>query len=250
VPTSAAVRTSRAPEALAAAVVLLQVAYPLVDGHRRDVLTVVTVLVFFAASTSHALVHRGRFWTAVLVVVTAGGGLVAEAIGTRTGLPFGDYRYSGSLGWRVLGVPVVIPLAWSMLAYPSLLLGQRLCSRPWPAAAVGGWALASWDLFLDPQMVDAGHWHWTSVTRALPGAPDVPGSNYAGWLLVAVLMMAVLQLLPRVTADDRQPAALYLWTYASSVVAAAVFFDRPMTAVVGGIGMGLVAVPFALSLRR
>ena len=51
-------------------------------------------------------------------------------------------------------------------------------------------------------------------------------------------------------ADDRQPAALYLWTYASSVLAAAVFFDRPMTALVGGVGMGLVAVPFALSLRR
>jgi len=229
--------------------VLLQVAYPLVDGHRRDVLTVVTVAVFFAASTSHALVHRGRTWTAAFVVVTAGGGLLAEAVGTRTGVPFGHYSYAGSLGWLVLGVPIVIPLAWSMLAYPALLVGQRLCARPWTAAVVGGWALASWDLFLDPQMVDAGHWHWASVTHALPGAPDVPGSNYVGWLLVAVLMMGVLQLLPRIVADDRQPAALYLWTYASSVLAAAVFFDRPMTAVVGGIGMGLVAVPFALSLR-
>ena len=228
---------------------LLQVAYPLVHGHRRDILTVVTVVVFFAASTSHALVHRGRTWTAAFVGVTAGGGLAAEAIGTRTGMPFGHYSYAGSLGWRLLDVPVVIPLAWSMLAYPALLVGQRLCARPWTAAVVGGWALASWDLFLDPQMVDAGHWHWTAVTHALPGAPDVPGSNYLGWLLVAVLMMGVLQRLPRVAADDRQPAALYLWTYASSVLAAAVFFDRPLTALVGGIGMGLVAVPFALSLR-
>jgi putative membrane protein len=249
VPTSTPVRTSRAPEWLAAAAVLLQVAYPLVDGHPRDVLTVVTVVVFFAASTTHALVHRGARWTALFLVVTVGGGLLAEAIGSRTGVPFGDYGYAGSLGWRVLGVPVVIPLAWAMLGYPSLLVGQRLCRGPW-AAAVGGWALTSWDLFLDPQMVDAGHWHWTSVSHALPGAPDIPGSNYLGWLLVAVLMMAALQLLPRVTADDRQPAALYLWTYASSVLAAAAFFDRPTTALVGGIGMGLVAIPFALSLRR
>jgi putative membrane protein len=250
VPTSTPVRTSRAPDALAAVAVLLQVAYPLVDGHPRDVLTVVTVVVFFAASTAHALVHRGAGWTASFIVVTVGGGLLAEAIGSRTGVPFGDYGYAGSLGWRVLGVPVVIPLAWAMLGYPSLLVGQRLCRTSWAAAVVGGWALASWDLFLDPQMVDAGHWHWTSVAHALPGAPDIPGSNYAGWLLVAILMMGALQLLPRVTADDRQPAALYLWTYASSVLAAAVFFDRPTTAVVGGIGMGLVAIPFALSLRR
>ena len=229
---------------------LLQIAYPLVDGDTRDVLTVVTVVVFFAASTAHALVHRGRSWTAVFVAVTVGGGLVAEAIGTRTGLPFGDYTYADSLGWKLLGVPVVIPLAWAMLGYPSLLVGQRLCRRPWAAAAVGGWALASWDLFLDPQMVEAGHWRWNSVPHALAGAPDVPMSNYFGWLLVAVLMMAVLQLLPRVVVDDRQPAALYLWTYASSVLAAAVFFDRPTTALIGGVGMGLVAIPFALSLRR
>ena len=249
-PTSTALRTSHAPEALAAVTVLLQVAYPLVAGSARDVLTVVTVLTFFAASTSHALVHRGAAWTARFVLVTAGTGLLAEAVGTATGFPFGDYGYAGSLGVEVLGVPAVIPLAWSMMAYPCLLVGQRLCRRPLAAALVGGFALASWDLFLDPQMVEAGHWRWTQVSHALPGAPDIPGSNYLGWLLVAVLILGVLQLLPRRAADDRQPAVLFLWTYGSSVLANAVFFDRPVTALVGGLGMGLVAVPYAVALRR
>jgi putative membrane protein len=250
VPTSTPLRTSRAPEALAAATVLLQVGYPLVDGHARDVLTVVTVLAFFTASTAHALVHRGPRWTAVLVAVTAGAGLLAEAVGTATGLPFGDYDYAGSLGPKLLGVPVVIPLAWAMMAYPCLLVGQRLCRGPLAAALVGGLALASWDLFLDPQKVEAGPWCWTDVRHALPGAPDIPTSNYLGWLLVAVLIVGALQLLPRRVADDRVPAALLLWTYGSSVLANAVFFGRPLTAVVGGIGMGLVAIPYALSLRR
>ena len=56
--------------ALAAATVLLQIAYPLVRGEGRDLLTVVTVVVFFLASTSHALVHRGGRWTAAFVAVT------------------------------------------------------------------------------------------------------------------------------------------------------------------------------------
>jgi putative membrane protein len=235
---------------MAAATVLLQVAYPLLEGHPRDVLTVVTVVAFFAASTSHALVHRGAAWTATFVLVTAGVGLLAEAVGTATGVPFGAYDYAGSLGPKVLGVPAVIPLAWSMMAYPSLLVGQRLCRTAPTAALVGGFALASWDLFLDPQMVDAGHWRWTDVHRSLPGSPDVPVSNHVGWLLVAVLIVGALQLLPRRTADDRVPAVLFLWTYGSSVLAHAVFFDRPMTALVGAVGMGLVAVPYALSLRR
>ena len=238
------------PAVLAIATVLLEIAYPLVHHHARDVLTVVTVVTFFLASATHALVHRGLTWTAAFLVLTVGTGLLAEAVGTATGIPFGDYSYAGSLGANALGVPVVIPLAWSMMAYPCLLVGQHLGggSRP-KAALIGGYALACWDLFLDPQMVAAHHWRWTHVKHALPGAPDVPVSNYLGWLLVALLLLAVLQHLPRRRADDRQPAALFLWTYASSVLANAAFFGRPLTALVGGIGMGLVAVPFAWSLR-
>ena len=243
-------RWHRLPVVLAAATVLLQIAYPLVSGTPRDQLTVVTVLAFFAASVSHALVHRGASWTAAYVLVTTGTGLLAESLGTTTGVPFGQYDYAGSLGWKLLSVPVVIPLAWAMMAYPCLLVGQRLASTRLGAVAVGAWALASWDLFLDPQMVDAGHWTWTDVQLALPGLPGIPVSNYLGWLLVATLMMAALQRLPRRAADDRVPHALFLWTYASSVLAHAAFFGRPAVALVGGVGMGLVALPFARSLQR
>ena len=239
----------RAPDALAALVVLLQIGYPLTEGRLRELLTIATVGAFFLATTSHALLHRGAGWTAAYVAVTAGTGLLAEALGTATGVPFGDYTYADSLGPQLLDVPVVIPLAWSMFAYPCLLVGQRLAGSALGAAVVGGWALASWDLFLDPQMVEAGHWTWTGVRASLPGSPGIPVSNTLGWLAVGVLMVGVLQALPRRPADDRQPYALFLWTYASSVLAFAVFFGRPLVALVGGLGMGLVAVPFARSLR-
>ena len=235
---------------LAAATVLLQIGYPLVGGDARDALTVVTVVVFFLASTSHALVHRGARWTGLYVLLTAGTGLVAEALGTATGVPFGAYDYADSLGPKLLGVPVVIPLAWAMFAYPCLVVGQRLARTAVGAAAVGGLTLASWDLFLDPQMVEAGHWRFTDVTASLPGAPGIPVSNYLGWLLVAVLMLGMLQRLGRVPADDRVPGALFLWTWGSSVLANAAFFGRPLVALTGGVVMGLVAVPYALSLRR
>jgi len=239
----------RVPVVLAALTVLLQIGYPLVSGTARDRLTVATVAVFAAATLSHAAVHRGLRWAAVYLAVTAGTGLVAESVGTNTGFPFGQYDYAGSLGPKLLDVPLVIPMAWAMFAYPCLLVGQRLARHPVAAAAVGAWALASWDLFLDPQMVEAGHWTWRDVQLALPTAPDIPVSNHLGWLLVATVMIGVLQLLPRRAADDRVPAALFLWTYASSVLAFAVFFGRPGVAVVGAVGMGLVAVPYALALR-
>ena len=238
------------PTTLAGLTVLLQISYPLVSGVARDRLTVLTVVAFFLASTSHALLYRGARWTAVYLLITAGAGLLAEAVGTATGVPFGQYDYADLLGASLLGVPVVIPLAWAMFAYPCLLVGQHLARTAAGAAVVGGAALASWDLFLDPQMVEAGHWRFTDVQVSLPGAPGIPLSNYLGWLLVAVVMVGVLQLLERRPADDRLPAALFLWTYASSVLANVAFFGRPATALVGGLGMGLVALPYALSLLR
>jgi putative membrane protein len=42
--------------------------------------------------------------------------------------------------------------------------------------------------------------------------------------------------------------ALYVWTWLSGVLAHAVFLGLPRSAVAGGIGMGLVAIP--LVLRR
>jgi putative membrane protein len=237
------------PVTLGAATVLAQIAYPLVSGVARDRLTVVTVLLFAAASVTHAAVWRTGRWALTLVAVTAGGGLLVEAAGVHTGVPFGAYAYTNSLGWRLLGVPVVIPLAWTMMAYPALLVGRRITAHPrWGPVAAGA-ALASWDLFLDPQMVAAGHWVWAPT--ATPGVLGVPVTNFAGWLAVSTLMMLLLiHTLPgsgRGPIDDRLPLGLYLWTYGSSVLAHAAFFGLPGSALLGGIGMGLVVLAWALA---
>jgi uncharacterized membrane protein len=247
----------RLPVALAAATVSAQIGYPLVSDATRDRLTVATVVLFAATSVTHAAAWRGAQWTVVFVAVTAGGGLVVEAAGVRTGVPFGSYAYTDSLGWRLLGVPVVIPLAWTMMAYPALLVGRRITPHPWWGPVAAGAALASWDLFLDPQMVDAGHWAW--ATTAAPTVLGVPVTNFLGWFLVGTLMMLLLwRVLPAVAtgpavapgpADDRVPYALYLWTYCSSVLAHAAFFGLPGSALLGGVGMGLVILAWARARR-
>jgi putative membrane protein len=229
------------PVALGGATVAAQIAYPLVDGQARTALTMVTVVLFAAASVSHALIWRGARFAATLVAVAAGGGLLVEALGVATGFPFGAYVYTGTLAPKVLGVPWVIPLAWLMMAYPSLLVGRRIARSRTGGALAAALALATWDLYLDPQMVDAGHWLWDGGGPLLLG---IPLTNFAGWLLAALVMMAVL--VPRLAAlpdqgvDDRLPLALYLWTWAGSLIAHALFLDLPGSALLGGLGMGLV----------
>jgi uncharacterized membrane protein len=242
----------RSPWVFAAAAIVCQIAYPLVsDDALRAQLTIGTVVVFFLATVSSAAVAHGPRAALVLVLVAGGGGFVAEAAGVATGYPFGSYVYDDALGPTFLGVPLVIPLAWTMMAYPALLVGRRLSRRYVPI--VGGWALASWDVFLDPQMVAAGFWRWEQGGPQLPGIPGIPVTNFLGWALVSVLVMVVLHAaLPRTItdADEAVPAVLYLWTFASQVLANAVFFGRPWVAIIGGVAMGIVAVPYAVALRR
>ncbi|MCU0284332.1 MAG: carotenoid biosynthesis protein [Candidatus Nanopelagicales bacterium] len=233
------------PWLLGALGILSQIVWVLLPEDLRDTATITSVLLMVAAGASHAILHRGAAWAAGLYLPTAAIGFAVEALGTATGLPFGDYRYGERLGPMLLDVPLLIPLAWCMAAYPMLLLARRLASTRMGVTLIGAWTLMAWDLFLDPQMVGEGHWAFADPTPALPGSPGIPLTNYAGWFLTGLLIFWVLDHLPRRAADDRLPTVLLLWMYASNVLAAAVFFGRPAVALWGGVAMGLTVVPWA-----
>lgn len=196
----------------------------------------------------------------VLGVMTIG--YVAEVVGVATGYPFGEYAYSGGLGPSLLGVSLIVPVAWLMLAYPAWHVSQVLVSgtsKIWQAGriAVGAWALTAWDVFLDPQMVAAGNWGWANPEPSLIGVPGIPLTNYAGWLLVGVVMMSFLEFRYRRQSrkiPTKRPTAskvavvIYLWTFVGSIIANLTFWDRPTVAFVGGLLMATVAVPLCIRL--
>lgn len=232
---------------------LVQISYPLTGGGTRAAVTVATVVLGYTTSVSHALLTRGPRVAAVLVAVTTGGGFAVEALGVATGFPFGEYVYSGDLGPRVAGVAWVVPLAWTWMAWPAWLAAIRVTRSPAGQVLLAAVGLAAWDLFLDPQMVAEGYWTWADPRPALPGVPGVPAGNYLGWLAVALVMAALIRTTgTRPGPDDAVMYALYLWTYAASIVAHAVFLDLPGlgSALWGALGMGLLAAPLAWSLRN
>jgi uncharacterized membrane protein len=156
---------------LVAAAVLVQICYPLTPAPLRTAVTVLSVCVFAAASTADAARLHGLRGAMVLLAVAGGGGLLAETVGLGTGFPFGSYAYTDTLGPTVLAVPLIVPLAWTMMAWPALVVGRSLARSGWAVVAVAAVALASWDIFLDPQMADAGHWRWLHPGPSLPWSP-------------------------------------------------------------------------------
>jgi uncharacterized membrane protein len=246
---------TRLPWALLAVLVLVQICYPLTTGDVRAGLTVTTVLVGYAMSVSHALLTRGRRAAAALVGTATVGGFAVEAIGVATGFPFGTYDYSGELGPKLLDVPLIIPLAWTWMAWPAWVAATRLTGRLAGRVALAALGLATWDLFLDPQMVAEGYWRWHSPTPALPGVPGIPVGNYLGWLGFALLLMLALsacggRAIQDPTVGDASIITLWFWTYASSVLAHAVFLGLPGSAAWGAALMGFAVLPLAAQLIR
>lgn len=223
-------------------VLALQIPYPLLGSGGQRYVTIWSVVAFFAASAWHAWWSRGSSALVSLVVSCAGGGLAVEALGSRVGVPFGNYRYTDMLGWRFLGVPVVVALAWAMFGWLALLCGQRV-GGGWRGALVGGAVLTAWDLFLDPQMVRLGGWVWEPTWG--PTLHGIPLVNFAGWFVVGSAMTALLlAVVPNRIAGRHDDLGWMLlgWTLFSETLLFAVFFSRPAVAAVGAPVMAGVFV--------
>lgn len=239
----------------AAATLAGMIATPLArrGGRVRQVLSSV-VVVGFAATTGAAAARRwGPGRAAAAAAGVAASTAVVERVGTRTGWPFGGYHYTGVLRPEVGGVAAIVPAAWFAMAVPAreaahAALGRR--SSRLTRVGLGAAALTAWDLFLDPQMVGEGYWSWHRGGRYR----GIPLSNYLGWLVTAVGVMALLEATLPVGTEEAAgdgPEPVLVGEYATMAVMEtlgfAMFFRDRVVAAVGGLGM----LPFAaLAVRR
>ncbi|MGW4356984.1 carotenoid biosynthesis protein [Nocardia sp. NPDC004582] len=247
-------RATGVAAAPAALLVLVQIAYPLAHGVTRDRVTVAVVLLSAATALVHAAIARNAGWAAGMLVIVSGVGLAAEVLGTATGIPFGSYDYaSGRLGPEVLGVPLVVPLAWTGGLYPVWVVAGMLSTGAAGRVSLTAVGAVGWDLFLDPQMVADGQWTWCSPIAGLPGLSEIPVSNYLGWLVVAAVMGGLLRWWDRRVPDSGVarvvPVAVFGWTWLGSTLAHAVFLGLPVSAVYGCCGLGVLGIPLVRGLR-
>jgi putative membrane protein len=134
-----------------------------------------------------------------------------EYVGATLGIPYGEFSYTVSLGPMLfgtipLGLPVFfIPLVLNSYLLSLLLLGPRarnpLLRVPFVAATV-----VAIDLVLDPGAVAIGF--WTFGGGAFYG---VPLSNYAGWVVSAVVATVLIDIgFERTALSERVDTCSYM----------------------------------------
>lgn len=224
---------------------LSMIAVPLLRAFVGDAVLspALALTVILQASAVFLVVSRawGLWPTVAALSITALVTWLAEVIGSRTGFPFGYYHYTDRLQPQLLGVPLLIPLAWFMMLPPAWSVAQMLVGVRHRAAfiAVSALALTAWDLFLDPQKVAWGFWVWTDGGNQVfsGGYFGVPWVNFLGWLATA----ALVTFLVRPTALPVWPLLIvYTIVWLFQTIGQLFFWGLPGPAVVGFVVMGIV----------
>jgi putative membrane protein len=151
-------------------------------------------IVFFALPSYVTLVNYAgvrRGLTALLVLSVLP--LLVEAFAVWTGFPYGEFHYSGMLGYMVMGL---VPASVSF-AYTPILLGAMTVAGRYSYGSLTRFALfsalanVSVDLVIDPAAVHTGFWAWTS-----PGPYyGVPLVNFLGWVVTGFAYSALFHVL-------------------------------------------------------
>lgn len=127
-------------------------------------------------------------------------GLFFEIIGVQFGTTFGGhYVYNFGQTAMILGVPLIVPLHWSIFIYTGYAITSSFLV--WTDKKKPGWKnkksflllpllvildgilVVAIDLVMDPLQVMAGKWTW------LDGGAyyDIPLDNFLGWFLVTII---------------------------------------------------------------
>jgi len=174
-------------------------------------ITPIATLAGFSFAVWHAKEREGWKRALIMLAMVAGVSLLFESVGGATGLVYGPYHYTDSLGPKFLGlVPYLIPVAWFMMSYPSFVIADWLVPkqiksglRIFAVAAVGAVVMTAWDVVMDPVMVSGGHWVW-DVNGAYFG---IPLQNFVGWLVTVFTAYALYLLCVRKSPQLQPPSA-------------------------------------------
>jgi len=163
------------------------------------------------------------------------------------------YHYTDVLGSKLGHVPLLIPIAWFMMIYPSYVIANLLVagrslvngaglSRLIWLALVGSLVMTAWDLSVDVILSGPGAqaWIWHD------GGPyfGIPVQNFAGWVLTTFTVYMLYRLFERWVA--LRPLAPL--TFATAALPLVAYAGMALSQMLLGNPALQVIIPFTMGL--
>lgn len=223
-------------------------------------------------SIFHAAYVLGWRHTPLFFGITVAVSWSYEHVGAETGLIYGAYHYTDALGLKLGHVPIIIPIAWFMMIYPSYIIANLIGSGLQMMGEKNKYSnnritlvqilwlsflsaviMTAWDLVVDPYLSGATEraWIWEAGGQYF----GVPLHNFGGWLLTTFTIYFIFRLLSERKFQVRPSSRplttsiilLPLISYGTMMVANIIPGEPPELRIIGPIVMG---IPLTIAATR
>lgn len=142
--------------------------------------------------------HKRFFHMVILGFLT---GMITEILGVQRGWIFGDYKYGNALGYKILGVPMLIGVNWALLTIITAAIAQQFYENLFMRIVIGVCLMIFLDLLIEPIAPVLDFW-------AFEGG-NAPLQNYIGWTAVAIFLQSIFHYF-RIEVKGWFPNQLYI----------------------------------------
>lgn len=111
--------------------------------------------------------------------------LTLEILGVQTGLVFGSYGYGKTLGFSLLGVPLLIGINWTVIILGAITIIEKRISHPIAVALITASFTVFFDWIMEPVAIAFDYWSWAGQA--------IPLQNYIAWFVIAFLFALLHQ---------------------------------------------------------
>ena len=142
-----------------------------------SIIFIVLLMLFYHQS-------KKRFLFIALSVSVFAMGMIAEIVGVKTGLIFGNYIYGKTLGPKFMEVPLLIGLNWFYVTYMGTTAVSGFNIRPWLKWSLSAVLITLYDVTLEPAAIWMGMWSWDGG--------NVHWKNYIAWFILGFFFSYII----------------------------------------------------------
>ena len=142
-------------------------------------INLIAILIFFLWANSD---YSIKFFKTLLLIYVIG--IFIEVLGVNLKIIFGEYFYGKTLGYKLLGTPLVIGVNWLTLSLASYGISRYIFRQKVLIVLFASGIMILTDYLIEPLAASLDFWYWANN--------EIPFQNYVAWFFVSLIIQAIL----------------------------------------------------------